>query len=375
MKQSLLLSIAIAASLTASADYDGPGYYRVENLATERWCSVIDNRGSIDYGSTTADLQAIKLQKDFNEVCCDPASVIYMYPVGKQYQIDAQGTGIHQIIGHYMDLSTSGTADGQKLYLASGTYQGFTKYLGDSNFYPFDLGTMATTASGNYRKWFIRPVTETGDNFLGVRPTVEIDGKYYATMYASFPFNTYSEGMKVYYISKQGGIEAALVEIEGTVPAATPVLIECSTDAPTTNRLGVGGSAPAISNNLMKGTYFNNPDNRHWNRVAYDPQTMRVLGKTSDGKLGFITADIDYIPANTCWLPVSKDTKKEIFAVPESEYTGYDSVEAIGADNNGLSDVYNLLGVCVLRQATPEQIDALPTGLYIVNGRKIAIRN
>ena len=68
MKHILILSLAMAAAMPAMADLNGEGYYRVENYKTERWVSVIDYRGRIDLGSTSADLQAIKLQKNFDAV-------------------------------------------------------------------------------------------------------------------------------------------------------------------------------------------------------------------------------------------------------------------------------------------------------------------
>ena len=35
--------------------------------------------------------------------------------------------------------------------------------------------------------------------------------------------------------------------------------------------------------------------------------------------------------------------------------------------------VYNMQGILMLRNATKEQISTLPSGLYIMNGKKIAV--
>ena len=100
MKKPIILSIALCAAFSAAADFNGAGYYRLQNYKTERWASMIDNKGSIDMAGNKADLQAIQLQKNFDEVCCDPASIVYIRPAGGQYQIEAQGTGIYEMIGH-----------------------------------------------------------------------------------------------------------------------------------------------------------------------------------------------------------------------------------------------------------------------------------
>ena len=374
MRKSIVLSIAMGVALSASADFTGAGYYRVRNLKTERWASVIDNYGYIDYGNTTADLQAIKLQKNFDVVCSDPASVLYIYPIGKKYQLEAQGTGIEQIIGHHADLTVNGSSAGERLYLCSGTYEGFTKYLGDGKFFPGDLGAMATNTSNDYRRWFIRPITDEGENFFGVKPTIEADGKYYATMYGGFPFSAYSEGVKAYYVAGVHNDMVYLEEIEGTVAASTPVVMECSTDSPATNRLHIGGTGTPVRGNRLQGVYFCNwevgPTSKHYNVRRYDPATMRVLGIRGDGALGFITAtDLEFIPANTCYITVEAGSPAEYRIVDKDEYTA--GVDDIALDETASNDVYNMHGVLILRDATDTQIDALPRGIYIIGGRKV----
>lgn len=43
-------------------------------------------------------------------------------------------------------------------------------------------------------------------------------------------------------------------------------------------------------------------------------------------------------------------------------------------DPNAPVDVYNMMGICLIRNASPEQINALPKGLYIIGGKKVIIR-
>ena len=62
--------------------------------------------------------------------------------------------------------------------------------------------------------------------YFGIKPEIEYNGKYYATIYAYFPFKL-DEGMKAYSITLNTNSVAVYKEITGTIPMSTPVLIEC----------------------------------------------------------------------------------------------------------------------------------------------------
>lgn len=51
----------------------------------------------------------------------------------------------------------------------------------------------------------------------------------------------------------------------------------------------------------------------------------------------------------------------------------YTGIEGVGADS-GLFTVYNLQGILVLSDATADDVEALPAGIYIVNGKKVALK-
>ncbi len=373
MKKTIILTIAALTAVSVQADFTGEGYYRVQNKRTERWASMVDDKGSIDAVGTTADLQAIKLQKDFNAVCSDPASIIYIEPHGNQYSISAQGTNIYEIIGHYLNLRETGTHNGHKLYYASGTYEGVEKYIGDGELLPYDLSYAVTSAKGELRKWMIHPMETEGANFFGVLPTLESNGKHYATMHGDFPFATFSEGMKAYTVTAVGAGMALMQEVSGVVAKSTPVVFECSSDKPSDNRLEIGGEGKKAVGNKLKGAYFSSTENKaHLNFIRFDAETMRVLGICSDGSLGFITPDdLEYIPANTAFLPVEPGTPKELKCVSEAEYEA--AVDGVINDSEALLDVYNVSGIVVLKKATKDQIRNLPSGIYIAGGKKFII--
>lgn len=49
----------------------------------------------------------------------------------------------------------------------------------------------------------------------------------------------------------------------------------------------------------------------------------------------------------------------------------YDSVDLIEAGDNQPCTIYNLQGIAVKRNVTPDAIDSLPEGIYIINGKKV----
>lgn len=370
MKKIFTLIIAAVTALSCYANLDGNGYYRVKNYKTNRYVSVIDNRGSIDMIATTADLQAIRLWRVFDDVCHDAASIMDITQVGSEYQLTAQGTGIYQIIGYYLRLRVNGTADGQNLYMAYGTNGKATRYLGDGNILDRDYGSMSTNSTGDYRKWFILPLDAAGDNYFGAYPDVEAKEGLYTTLYADFPFSAYSKGVKMYYVSAVTSSSVTLTEIEGTVPRATPVVVGCVGKTASDNRLNVGGAASEINGNKLVGQYFNCDIPGHINRVSYNPATMRVLGRCSDGSLGFIKASgLDYIPANTAYITVPESYPAEIKCV-----FGNSAVSNIETDaTGGPQSVYTLSGIRIYQDASQEQISSLPKGLYIIGGKKVKI--
>lgn len=97
---------------------------------------------------------------------------------------------------------------------------------------------------------------------------------------------------------------------------------------------------------------------------------MRVLGRCSDGSLGFIKASgLDYIPANTAYITVPESYPAEIKCV-----FGNSAISEIGVDaKKGPKSVYTMTGVKLYQDATDSQISSLPKGIYIIGGKKVKI--
>ena len=321
MKRSLFVILANCIVLCAFAQLNGDGYYRVKNVASGRYITVKDNRGSVNVGTTSADMGAVQLYKGFDIVESDPSSILYIDNVGDgNYKFHSQGTDTYEIIGYYLKLKQN--SDGS--YKA---YQGnsmMVMYLGDGETSSVVDSRLVTNAKGKYRDWYILPVSSSSsDNYFGVDPEVKASDAYYASFYASFPFSTVSDQMKVYYIDKVDKGMAVYKEVSnGNVPAAAPVFIKCVSESPSDNRLNItSNKASSLSSNKLSGVYFcNRTNDNHKNLTAYNAETMRVLGTTSDGKLAYVKADIEYLPANKSYLTVPAGSPDVITVVSEEEY-------------------------------------------------------
>ena len=374
MKRFILYSIFCITSVLSSNSQIKDGFYRVRNLATDRYIYILDNTGSINIATTSADMGALKLWKGKSKALTDPATVVYAEykhkgSYGDMYDLQAQGTGVYGIIGYYVNIYpyTSTGAKNQYYVYAEG------KYLTDPERSSRAFAYLGTTGSGDYRIWIAEPI-DLEDNYLAVTPTITANGKYYAPYYVGFAISFPSTNIKAQYISKIVGEYAVMSDITSdVVPASTPILIECASNEETDNKLNVLKSNTTFSGtNLLKGVYFNydeRPKSKDA-RKAYDPQTMRVLGLTSEGKLGYITADIDYLPANQSYLVVPAGTAKELTIVTEAEYIA--GINNIKVENRNNAPVYDLNGKKV--SETNASIHSLPQGIYISGGKKIKIK-
>lgn len=341
----LLLFLTIFTTVNcafAQLNTNGDGYYRVLNKATGRYIRVIDNKADVNVTATNIDLGALETIRYFENVVSDPATIIYISVKNGVYDLAAQGTTVKDMVGYGVTIREN--RDGSGTYRAYGKVNGLAKYLCDEEDKDWeeDKGVLLTN-SDKTRDWYIKPVNQAEEQYFAFTPTVTAEGNHYTTIYAAFPF-TVPTGMTAYYVSAVDGGEAVWKEVkDGKVPASTAVYVKCKSQNYADNKIVVGeNGVTSLPENLLKGVYFNNGNLKHYNRLAYNPKTMRVLGTMSDGKLGFITADgLDFIPANTAYLTVPENSPREIKLVSESEA----GIEDVIFDANLSYKLYNLQGV------------------------------
>lgn len=320
--KNLLLGAALAAgALTASAQLNGDGYYRIENYVTHRYAYVTDNTGKVNATSTSVDVGALQLWSDFTRAACDPASVLYIEQVDaktSQYNILAQGANLAKMIDYNPYIKAAPKNRGT--YVCYGKKSGLAKYIGDIDLSDDAQGEASADAEGDRREWYILPVGEAKDNYFGIKPTVSAGNRLYATLYASFPYSAVDGNVTFYTISRVDGEYAILKELSGTIPGGTPVIARCSGADGYTNRLNVGGKGASVGANQLGGVYFCNTSNTHKNVTPYKKETMRVLGTDPSGNLAFVTANITNLPANQAYLKVPTSSPATLRVVTEEEY-------------------------------------------------------
>ena len=376
--------------------FTGNGYYRIRNFASERYIYVTDNKDYYDMSHDREDFQAIQLWRDINRAVISPASVIYMEEVGSNtYDLKAQGTGVHALTGYYVNARKMPNG----VYEVSATKSGATKYLADKKPTTNEQGEMGTYADGeslNYRRWVVdRITTDHASNYVGIKPTIQVGDMYYQPYYASFPFKAVSPDMNIYCVNEIVGNYAKLKKIEGEVPAGTPVLIECTSNDPSQNRLQLLTSTSAkVTGNLLSGTYFCNATRPAESTDAYtklDATTMRIFdivdgnlvltNNPQQDRLGMRTERTfdpntwkwsdttiyDGILANTSYLKTSAETAEELIVVLPGM-----GINDVKSDRSPLATgVYSISGTR-LRQTN--ELEGLPAGLYIVGGKKVVVK-
>ena len=386
-KRLFLLLLGCATMLGAQAQLNGAGYYRVKNVTSGRYMSLSDDHSrGVDFNSCTADCGAMQTSKIMDNIYSDPGSIFYLDHIdGVSYNVVGQGTSLHDIINYYIYISPVGSY--YKIYQEQ---KGQRVTLSDLDDVEEDESYVATT--GGKTTWYITPLNTT-DNYIGVKPTISVGDKHYAAVFAGYPY-TLGAGMKAYYINKVIENEGVVIikELTGTIPAKTPVLIECSSTDISKNQITPVLNSDAVpSDNLALGVYFCLGDrwSAHYNSTKFDPSTMRVLSLNTYGNLAVSTSTqnlktvmiepkgadgkhltITAIPANSWYIPVSSSAPSELKLVTAEQYaTG---IKDITVKPASLYNVYTLEGVQIKKNAA--SISDLHQGIYIINGKKVVIK-
>ena len=386
-KRLFLLLWGCNTILGAQAQLSGAAYYRVKNVSSGRYMSLSDNHSrGVDFNSCTADCGAMQTSKIMDNIYSDPGSIFYLDHIsGVSYNVVGQGTSLHDIINYYIYISPVGSY--YKIYQEQ---KGQRITLSDFDDVEENESYVATL--GGKTTWYITPLNTT-DNYIGVKPTISVGDKHYAAVFAGYPY-TLGTGMKAYYINKVIENEGVVIikELTGTIPAKTPVLIECSSTDISKNQITPVLNSDAVpSDNLAIGVYFCLGDrwSAHYNSTKFDPSTMRVLSLNTYGNLAVSTSTqnlktvmieprgadgkhltVTAIPANSWYIPVSSSAPSELKLVTAEQYaTG---IKDITVKPASLYNVYTLEGVQIKKNAT--SISDLHQGIYIINGKKVIIK-
>lgn len=342
MKRLIFLLISGITALPMLAQLNGDGYYRLQNTSNYgRYLTISNNKvddtnKNAITGGNEGNVYGLKTITD---PVSDPCSIIYISKdntstSNNAYNIQAQGInplGFLKSNGAELKIYPDGNS-----YFIYGSKGSITLFLVDN---PGSDGYIKVARKGIYaqnQNWYVKPVDGTTE-YLGIAPdpNIKVGDKYYTTIYASFPFQL-GKGMKAYYLAGDAIFDygtpiVELKEISDKVPAATPVIIECSSLDPADNKVTLltSNDAPgAILGNKLEGVYFcymkmkgntgqeNTSSNYQAikNVIDYDSKQMRVLGLVN-GKLGLVDAGDDalvvtdkgrYLPANKAYFPIDR---------------------------------------------------------------------
>ncbi len=369
MKRTLtLMLLAVCFTVKASAQIAN-GFYRVQNTYTDRYISIEDNNPSnytVSITTSSVPMRGIRTHKPGTFVSTSPTTIIYIRNAsGNEYDMEGQGTSIYKISGNRLYITLTAQSDGS--YQGSGTYKSYTVTISDDEIQEKEEAYLRNR-SEEASYWKPKAV-DTGDNYLGIQPDVEVDGKYYGTIYASFPFKLASSGMKAYIVTEAAGQGFNWEEITGDIPAATPVIIECSSNNNWDNKiLPVTSNATLNTTNYLYGVYCSYISDKAINGELYNSQTRRTLGKSEDGKLAFVQATSDdlesgsYLKHNKAYLMVGSD------AADVLTLGGSTSIKNIKASDAVDKGTFTLTGVRMPDGAT------LRPGIYIKNGKKVIVK-
>ena len=329
-RMAVMAALLALTAGTARAQLNGSGYYRVLNAETQRYLTVTnDNLGT----SMAAAFTALVTVRGFDEIVDDPASILYLRNVsGDQYDLVAQGADSNELTGGYHFYITP---NGDGTYKAYARYLTFVEYLGD-NVKEGSTKSQADT-DGTAQNWYILPLSLNANQYFGFKPSCQDrTDKYYTTCYASFPITLADNGLKAYYVDQIKGDYALMREIQGTIPAATPVIIKLKSRNTAENRISVPKTSPeAISDNILKGTYFDKTSNANPNFVQFDSKTMRLIGITDEGKVGFTTSQRYRVEANTAYLPVPEGSPTALTLITHEDYEAQFGPTTSDGDVNG----------------------------------------
>jgi len=427
MKRIILTCITALTVIPLLAQYSGPGFYRIKNRGTAaRYISIANDKVSDEAKQISLssgynqkiDIEALATIKNAE---ADPATILYIKGSEENGLIlEAQGHNTQSLINSIgKDLrlmSRDGFLyskyDGMQVYLADEQWEETEKYDNCAKIISNNARTSKDDWGNypNYVKWSLKKVNNDSE-YLGINPSegIAIDNKYYTTLYTSFAYQL-SEGMKAYYIDQHiydtKHVEEPIAELKeitgGKVPSGTPVIIECSSNNATDNKVTpLDENLAKIQDNELAGRYFcyilfkgrtkteseNETAATLKNALEFDQNKMRVLG-IKDGKLAMVS-DNDkalkvttksngkgkYIPANKAYLPIKaseSSTATNIRLLLPSEYQVAASISKVTVDeNNSKAGVYTLTGVKIKEDSNTK---GLPNGIYIIDGKKQVIR-
>ena len=415
----LTVTVPNVTSIVYRAHFTEPAeqtYCRFENVETNRFISLTNTNeasirqetidGKVAY--TALIINALKLLDNTTSSMADPSTVFYIGGTSD----NAEGISSITILqSQGEDVKTQAFKSGNKSYSIKikkeGQYYRISTTMtvnGDGNtgeVFLTDEGTetpVFKNTQGNNSLWKIHFLDEghINEHAFGVAPDprMEINGKYYTTLYTKFPYKML-DGIKAYYLDvtkhdviyneQTKKITFLEVDEEEIIPQGMAVILECSGTNPSGNRLlPIVGDIDENSiipdkNNLLKGALKVGGGLTATEAASKIPnQDYVYVYSAKDGLVSFYKwSGNKVIPNNKVYLAVTKDFEGESSSDGNAAkgYTfiyGNDFEEgsiATSIDHPAQTEedgvVYNLQGYKVTNPSA---------GVYIKNGKKFIVK-
>ena len=314
----LFIVISVICSASAQAQLDD-GYYRIQCVETGRYISFRNNYVDTESFLRTTESQfwSLRTISGFENVVNDPGSVIYLKKHEQGWTLCSQDYDF-DFFGSFFQITDMGNGTYRLWATYSESDMTITRYMRDCDDASGGFSYVTTeTAISKGWNWRLIPVSSADQAYLGLVPEVKVGGKGYTTFYASIPVRL-SSGMKAYVVDSETETTFTPMYIGDEVPANTPVIIECTGDNASDNKLTpLESSSVSVGTNCLSGVMFcypviieetENRENPYWNALDYNSTTMRMIG-VAGGKLAFVTPnDQDYMPANKAYLNVTSSS-------------------------------------------------------------------
>lgn len=417
-----IVSTDIEYTLTASTETEGTYYaffsepeeyvfIRLKNVKTGRFLSICGTQRASNH-TANSQHEGFIFTNSLKMISADNAqgnpSTVFLrngtpsgVGVTAGANLSAQGASLANnatggLINDTYKIQFNRNADGEtfRIYTTmsiddAGTPIYFQSYLCDEG---TDYAVMKSALGGDITdrsdQWYVYVLGEDqreGAFGANTKSKFTKDGKYYTTMYTTFPYQLL-DGVKAYYLPadidhyNQETHTASFAEVESRiVPANTAVILECldvqyTSGTEVNNRLLplTSSVAPIVgeSLNMLKGfTAMNN------NSVANDKNYKYVLSYAND-KLGFFHSSSSTMSPYKAYLQLPETPQANEVAqrstfqfgedMDEYEPTGINVSKQI-IDDNEDNAIYDLQGRRFDHQP-------LPRGIYVKNGKKILIK-
>ena len=99
-----------------------------------------------------------------------------------------------------------------------------------------------------------------------------------------------------------------------------------------------------------------------------------VVGDATAYKYDFVAGNLNARLSTAALFYVAETSEEDTDGISNVSADGSDSYHGISADANGNFNVYTISGIRMMTTKSTSDIDNLPTGLYIINGTKAALK-